>query len=157
MSTTEIAGRRFPSCALVCPPADDDKLSDWSRSLALDESEVFIPAENGLLFQVQSTPKGWNLNLYSPTCYLYDVGDGFPVWLPFPVAIVGGALVGVPHAHGYRMPGPWDWREADDEWLVEFIDRIAAKPFSPPDGPRVRMVDTSAKLDGTPGSIRSAS
>lgn len=65
-STIEIAGRRFPAAALICPPLSDDP-DDTERERGLGagggDRSVYVPAENGVLFEVEEQHNDWNHGL----------------------------------------------------------------------------------------------
>lgn len=149
MSTICIGDRTFPTVGLICPPVDGDESTEWSRSLGMSEGDTarFVVAENGILFEVTPSDDGWSLNLYTPTCWCYERDPDGPLWLPRLASIIDGALVALdPNS----TEGQWNWTGCEDWWLVEFIDRLSAMPFTIPDGPRVRFVDADADIDGKP-------
>lgn len=142
-TTITIAGRRYPSVALICPVHDDEPdVSEWDRALgaAPGDPMVYVPAENGVLFAVEpdtapaASPGNLRLALYTVACYEIDDGANTRMWVPHSVRWQGGALIAGPLSY---------WWNAEPEWVAETIDRLSQMRFKIPDGPRVRMVSGS--------------
>ena len=136
METITIHDRTYPVVALLCPSIEDTE-SDWDRSLGAEgDSAVYIPSENGLLFEVTvQDNKLLQLNLYCVTCEeTWHAGE--PCWLPIGVGLLDGELV--PGGRGLGM-----WLNAEPDWVAETIDRLSRLPFTIPDGPRADMTATS--------------
>lgn len=146
-STVEIAGRRFPAVALICPLADDHEESEADRALGSGggDQSVYIPAENGLLFQVQEqrNERYHGIDLYpsARTCEQVHSNDEW-LWLPWSVAVIKGRLVA-------GKSNVWCWAEA--EWVVETIVRLSRLPFTQPEGPPVQLVSLDYFKEATVG------
>ena len=151
METLELAGRRFPVVALVCPLSDDDPdESRWDRSLGAtpNNKERYIPGENGVIVVVQPQDRGgWSVHLLAPSCYQsQDHADSSWIWLPHFVSLLEGELVVEPRTTRPKQ-GTWEWRDCEDWWLAEHIDRITGMAFTIPPGPRVDLVDRDALIE----------
>lgn len=147
MRTVTLDGRRFPIVGVICPPdPDGNDRSDWDRSLGTTgDPDYIIPAENGLLFSLTRLPSGtWELWLHAPNCKLSEQLPEEPTWLPRLVGLVDGALVVEPDAERHRFRWTCFWTQAEEDWLVETIDRLSRLPLPHADGPRVRLVDPDA-------------
>ena len=144
-STVEIAGRIFPAAAVICPPEDGfPDRDDYDRSLGSGGGDlsVFIPAENGVLIRVEQTTvneetgaQRLDMSIDARTCYRSDDIEGW-IWLPYGVGLRNGALVAPYALHNDE----WDWRGCEPTWVVWFIDWVASKPFTQPEGPPVALV-----------------
>lgn len=143
-STITIADRRFPAVILICPPTgDDDEDDDLERSLgatpdAPGDKSVFVPAENGILFQMEPVDpdrpeRGLILSISARTCYPSPDTDGRFYYLPHPVSIKDGKVA--PGRGGVSI-----WKNAEPDWVVETIDRLSQAPYVEPEGPLVEMV-----------------
>lgn len=148
MRTVTLDGRRFPLVGVVCPPDPDGiERTDWNRSLGTTgDPDYIVPAENGLLFSLTRLPAGtWELWLHSPACKLVTQPPDTPVWLPRIVGLVDGALR-VEADDDDRRTWRWTcfWTGADEDWLVEHMDRLSRMPVPRAAGPRVRLVDPDA-------------
>lgn len=153
-------GRRYPAVILVCPPHESyPDESDWDRALcaeSTDQHATYIPAENGLLFYVQS---GWlngprpdlvTLALDTRTCWIDDDDDDWIGWLPRHVWLHNGDLRCADSRWDCPPPGAHTvWPNADPDWVIETIDRLSRKPFTPLPGPEVRLVRLDYFEDAT--------
>lgn len=146
-STIDLAGHSFPLVGLVCPgdpPADRN--SEFDRSLGVRDLPYgyrYIPAENGILFELDGSPDNLCMALVTIACRLETSSD-CRLWLPIPVGLVDGELVTGQHRSAYLL----NWHHAEPEWLAETITRLSTKSFDVPAGPRALMVDPDAILDG---------
>lgn len=156
-TTVEFGGRTFPTVTVICPPQDGEDTSEWDRSLGAGKDNAFyVPSENGLLFEIEWTERRdgslmWSLHLLTSTCELLWAGphseDEPPyIYLPMSVYLHDGELTAVPRPPDLRRQWPFNahgittWEDADPEWIAETIDRLAHKPFRPPQGPKARLV-----------------
>lgn len=139
-STVTLADRRFPAVVCICPPEDYLDRDDEDRSLGTSgtySTEAVIPAENGVLFHVETMGQGRDglaLAMWARTCYRTEPTpvDGW-IWLPHSLNLHDGEFT--------RCPvGTFDWRNAEPEWVVETIDRLSRKPYTEPEGPAMRLV-----------------
>lgn len=147
-TTIELAGERFPTCALVCPPIEGRDESEWDRALGVggNDHSTYVPAENGLLFGLMDLDdkRRRSLWLLARACYLNDAGDDDDaLWLPQGVDLVDGDLRHVPPPENdlRRVTGGGKyWMGVEDDWVAETIQRLAHKPFVQPPGPEVTLV-----------------
>lgn len=141
----ELAGRRFPTVTVICPPYEDEDVSDAQRSLGYEQDNAYyIPAENGLLFEVEwiEWPTGtvrWSLHLLARSCILHRHGDDENIYLPHDVYLVHGSELRT----GINTGGIKSWTDCELDWVVETIDRLSRKPFTQPDGPHVTLMARS--------------
>lgn len=153
MDYLELDGRRFPTVALICPQVEGQEPpdSEEDRSLGLTACDTvrFIPAENGLLIEVEpmgaTRPGLFVVHLRARSCYEYPDSDGTRLWLPQLVSLVDGRLVAGPELSPmvrYREGRDW-WGSAEPDWICEHIDRMARLPFTQPPGPEVELVSRS--------------
>lgn len=143
-STVAIDGRRFPAATVVCPPVEGDESPDLDRALGTratggGDLSLYIPAENGVLFEINDVPEwpGLTLSLRARTCHLYiDPNDGTQMWLPQWAYLRDGYITTVDDG------GAWHWDKADPDWVAETILRLSHKPYMQlvPSGPEVRLV-----------------
>lgn len=145
-STVTISGRRFPACCVICPLAPGQTDSEWDRMLGgrgaptvgrakgVIHHQVMIPCENGILVAVEaaSDQDGLSVHLYSRASQLTTSND--ILWLPYTVSLVDGRLAA-------SFAGVWWWRDAEPEWVVEFIDWVSRMPFTQPPGPEMQIID----------------
>lgn len=137
-STVEIAGRRFPVVALICPLAPGQR-DEGERDRALGGDRMaYIPAENGVLFRVEEYRNehyhGIDLEPAARTCHLHWHVDE-ALYLPWSVLVIDGELAASTEARPFC-----DWRYAEGDWVVETIDRLSRKPFMQPPGEPARLV-----------------
>jgi len=143
-SEVTLGDRRFPACALICPP-DDVGGTDWDRSLGGMEVPgypyAYVPGENGILVEIAQEPdsRSYAVHLYSRTCEHAETPSGEWTWLPQALSIVQNRI-GVHKDSRGLIQGAWHWDRADEWWVVEHIDRVTQLPYDEPPGPRVQLV-----------------
>ncbi len=142
--------RTFPTCSLLCPPfvkagevggeSEGDVESRRLGGRSIFSMDYLVPAENGTVFSVEYSfgSEKWSLSIWSPVCWLearFSVDD--PMWLPQSLMVDTAERVLRPwllHA------GPWDWPDAEPEWIAESIDRWSRWPVvDVGDGPRAEI------------------
>lgn len=153
-STVLIAGTRFPVVVPICP-ATDHKPDESEQDRALFDATAYIPAENGLIFEVDpwdrldARPTSLlTMGIVARACNRYYSGedpDDPWIWLPHRIGILNGDFVSLDEGDGRRRrqlltDAAWDWRRADPEWVVEMIQRLSRKPFAQPAGPLMQFV-----------------
>lgn len=151
-STVTIAGVTFPAAIVICPPdrPEDGDGDEFARVIGWpgDLAEVYIPAENGVLFGVQAEPAvgGLTLTLDCHVCEWVALG-GEGCWLPLSLQLVGKTL----RAWDPRCRHPFRWFGADPDWVAETITRLSGFPIADTlDGPRVRLVPLRHFTERTP-------
>lgn len=156
-------GTPFPCCAAEIPMCDDRPSGvcqrctvlggclsggsghtndvDWSQSW-----EVFIPAENGVLFLLgyeQLAPfygGGMGLSLTSLSPVAERDRDDTASWIFGYVCLRDGAWhSGDP----LRSKGEWNWLPCEPEWLAETLPRWARLPCELLPGDRVKLLPIS--------------
>lgn len=150
-STLTLAGRRLPAVGVVCPigPGPDNSRPERTLS-ALNAGhepfphiEVVVPTENGVLVQLAwfKDRPGLIVQLGARTCELTPSDDD-PIWLPIPLAVVAGRIEATSRTDlgKYLLVKHLIWRDAEPDWVVEHIDRVARLPYDEPPGPRVELV-----------------
>lgn len=145
MSYLELAGRRFPLVGVILPVHPEREASEWNRSLGFEKSYYsrwfYIPAENGVLFQLEYTNRkrpedGWTLHLYARTIEENRL-DEEPMYLLHPVTLLEQRLIAYPWGEPF---GAFYWTNAEEGWLVEHIDRLSRLPYDEPPGLPARLV-----------------
>jgi hypothetical protein len=155
-SSVVIAGKRLPAACFVCPQFEGQTDSEVERLIggraAPDKRPptwtFVIPCENGVLIQIE-WQEGCDtieeITLDARTCDEWHGDPEGPLWLPHTVEVMAGRLVACPPRRPRgpvtTIPGAtFYWRDAEQEWAVEHIERISAMEFPLPDGPAVRLI-----------------
>lgn len=140
-SRVRLADRWFPAAAILCPLVEGQKESDWdrglggqalNRSLEIDEWDVFIPSENGVLYEVDEIRDDGQvfleLRTRSVRCSLArDWPDVSSLWLPTPLNLHGRSWIPEPWGCP-KFSGVDVWSRCEEEWIVEHIDRTSVFP-----------------------------
>ena len=160
-SLVTIAGRRLPAIGLLCPSVEGDDSEPADHMLGGPggpgelnlprTDQVYIPLENGVIVALereQDGPELYSVSLWSRTCELTRQTnvEGHDLFIPISVHIVDGVLTATP-AKDRRLRGLFQWSKAEPDWTVEFIDRLARMPFTPPDGPQVTPISLAATYE----------
>jgi hypothetical protein len=153
-SMVEIAGRLFPASGVICPlhetrPEADEP--EWERRFSgrgggtkvLPEISytVHIPTENGLLIEIEEgsdNPGLLDVKLFSRTCeetFCTAEPKGWLMYVPRFLTLDGAEII--------EAAGP-TWRNAEPEWVAEFIDRVSKMPYQPTPGPQVKLITLAA-------------
>lgn len=109
-------------------PADDFVLGGAGRF----SYEVFIPTESGFLIGIEVDHKSNNtfVRLMARTCIeFFDQWE--PMWLPYSLGMVNGRLIWDRYS---------DWRNCEEWWIVEHIDRLSRLPYDEPPGPLCELM-----------------
>lgn len=154
-STVAVDGKRFPACALVCPPdADPDEHpwhrlvgEPWTAARCFESMLVYVPMENGALACISGTCRdgreNYSLTLDHLTCQRVD---GLQEWLWAPTSMeVGRDRVIRPLRGGYRRDRIQIWADCAEDWLAETLPRLAGYRVDPPfpPGPLARLIRLS--------------
>jgi hypothetical protein len=153
-----IAGRSFPGCGLICPQPEDRLETDAERLLGNDWYRggkdhqfhllVFVPMENGALaavggaYPTRAGDPTYDLMLFHPSCERSDDQPDW-MWMPVDMELAHGSGTLRPHRFvRRRLAGIAIWTQADEDWLAEFIPRLAHRRVDPPfpPGPPARLI-----------------